>query len=306
MANAYKAAIATTPFKAAHIRSQRVLIPLALLALYFIWGSTYLAIGFLVQTFPPFYGAGVRFLGAGILLFAFLKARGAPWPSWREWAGAAIVGGLLLAGGNGFVSYAEQSVASGLTAVLIATVPLWAAVFARLWGQRPTRPEVIGLVVGFAGVGLLNAGTSLSAHPIGAIILILAAASWAFGSVWSRYLKLPAGVMSSATQMLAGGCILMVLGLISGEHVSRLPSQRGMWALLYLIFIGSLVAYVSYVYLLRTVRPTLATSYAYVNPAVAVGLGIVLNGERMTFAGGIALVVILAAVCLVVMGKRSQ
>jgi len=125
-------------------------VPLALLALYFIWGSTYLAIRFAVETFPPFFAASIRFLAAGLILMIILKLRGAPWPTWREWLGAAIVGAMLLAFGNGLVSFAETSVASGLAAVMIGTVPLWAAVFSTVWGQRPSRIETLGLVVGFA------------------------------------------------------------------------------------------------------------------------------------------------------------
>jgi drug/metabolite transporter (DMT)-like permease len=285
---------------------ERVAVPLALVSLYFIWGSTYLAIRFMVETFPPFYGASLRFLAAGLLLMAFVKARGAPWPSWKEWGGAAIVGALLLAFGNGLVTYAEQSIASGLAAVMIGTVPLWAAIFATLWGQRPSRLETAGLIVGFGGVGLLNAGTSLSAHPIGAIVVLVAAISWAFGSVWSRHLHLPAGLMSAAVQLVSGGVILVLMGAVTGEHLSRAPSMRSVWAMIYLAIAGSMVAYVAYVYLLKTVRPALATSYTYVNPAVAVVLGLALNGEPITLAGGIALAVILVAVGLVVAGRRAN
>jgi drug/metabolite transporter (DMT)-like permease len=279
-------------------------VPLALVALYFIWGSTYLAIRFMVETLPPFYAASSRFLIAGLLLMVFLKVRGVPWPARREWVGAAIVGTLLLATGNGLVSYSEQTIASGLAALLVGTVPLWAAIFATLWGQRPSRLEAAGLIVGFAGVGLLNAGTSLNAHPLGAIVCMVGATSWAFGSVWSRHLRLPAGLMSAAAQLVCGGTVLVLMGAVTGEHLSHAPSMRSVLATVYLAVIGSMVGYVAYVYLLKKVRPALATSNTYVNPAVAVVLGLALNGEPITPAGGVALAIILVAVGLVVMGRR--
>jgi drug/metabolite transporter (DMT)-like permease len=306
MADSYKLTARLAPTQtSAPLLSQRLAVPLALVALYFIWGSTYLAIRFMVETLPPFYGASSRFLIAGLLLMAFLKLRGTPWPARREWVGAAIVGTLLLAVGNGLVTYSEQTIASGLAAVLVGMVPLWAAIFATAWGHRPTRLETVGLIVGFAGVGLLNAGTSLNGHPLGAIICMVGALSWAFGSVWSRHLHLPAGLMSAAAQLVCGGTVLVLMGAVTGEHLSHAPALRSVLAMLYLAVVGSMVAYVAYVYLLKTVRPALATSYTYVNPAIAVILGLVLNGEPITFAGGIALAFILVAVGLVVMGRRK-
>jgi drug/metabolite transporter (DMT)-like permease len=307
MANSYNLTARVAPAaNTSPLLSERLAVPLALVSLYFIWGSTYLAIRFMVETLPPFYAASARFLVAGLILMAFLKLRGAPWPTRRQWAGAAAIGGLLLAAGNGLVTYSEQSIASGLAAVLVGTVPLWAAVFAALWGHRPTRLEATGLVIGFGGVALLNAGTSLNAHPLGAAICMVGAVCWAFGSVWSRYLQLPPGLMSAATQLVCGGTILLVIGAATGEHLSHAPATRSVLAMVYLAVMGSMVAYVAYVYLLKTVRPALATSYTYVNPAVAVVLGLVLNGEPITPAGGVALAIILVAVGLVVMGRKRQ
>jgi drug/metabolite transporter (DMT)-like permease len=307
MANSYNLTARIAPAeRVSPFLSERLAVPLALVALYFIWGSTYLAIRFMVESFPPFYAASARFLIAGVLLMAFLKLRGTPWPTRRQWAGAATVGALLLAGGNGLVTYSELTIASGLAALLIGTVPLWAAIFATLWGHRPSKLEAAGLIVGFGGVGLLNAGTSLNAHPLGAAICMVAAVSWAFGSVWSRHLQLPPGLMSAAAQLVCGGMILLVMGAVTGEHVSHVPAMRSVMAMIYLAVVGSMVAYVAYVYLLKTVRPALATSYTYVNPAVAVVLGFALNGEPITIAGGIALAVILVAVGLVVMGRRGK
>jgi drug/metabolite transporter (DMT)-like permease len=281
----------------------RLVVILALLGVYVIWGSTYLAIHFAVQTIPPFLQAGLRFALAGSILYAILRLRGEPNPTRQEWAGSALVGVLLLAGGNGLVSVAETSVASHLAALLIATVPIWAALFARVWGHIPTRREGVGLLLGFAGVGILNAGTSLHGNVLGMVTLLAAAASWALGSVWTPHLRLPRGLMASAAQQLCGGALLLVLSPLRGEHLHGMPGAASLWALLYLVVFGSIVAFSCYGYLLRRVRPALATSYAYANPAVAVLLGAALAGENVTASALLALVVIVAAVALVVIGR---
>ena len=283
----------------------RLGVVLALLAVYLIWGSTYLGIRVALEGFPPFLMAGVRFLIAGGVLYGALRARGAPAPSRAQWGGGALLGMLLLAGGNGGVTFAEQWVASGLAALGVATVPLWAALFAGLLGRWPGRVEWLGLALGFAGVVLLNLEGDLRAQPIGALILALAAASWAFGSVWSRRLALPDGLMASAVQMLAAGPALLLAGLISGERIASLPATRPLLALGYLI-VAALIAFSAYNYLLRRVRPALATSYAYVNPPVAVGLGVWLAGEQIGGSGLVAMVVILAGVALVMIGARRD
>ncbi|HEX6509102.1 MAG TPA: drug/metabolite exporter YedA [Chloroflexota bacterium] len=284
----------------------RLAIALALLGVYVIWGSTYLAIRFAVQTIPPFLQAGMRFILAGIILYVVLHARGAPHPSREQWVGAAIVGALLLLGGNALVSLAERSVASHLAALLVATVPIWAALFARLWGHTPSRLEAAGLLLGFVGVGILNVGSSLHGNVFGMVILLVAASSWALGSVWSPHLSLPTGMMASATEQLCGGAMILVIGLARGERVVVMPSARSLWALLYLVVMGSIVAFTCYSFLLQRVRPALATSYAYVNPIVAVILGAGLAGESVTGSTLVALVVILAAVALVVLGRTRD
>ncbi len=281
-------------------------IGLALLAVYVIWGSTYLAIREVLKGFPPFLGAGFRFLIAGAILYVFLRLRGAPTPSRRQWGGAAIVGLLLLVGGNGGVVFAEQYVASGVAALIVATVPLWAVLFARIWGRWPRRAEWAGLLVGFVGIVLLNLGGGLSATPLGAIILVLAASSWALGSVWSQHLSLPNGAMSSAVEMLAGGSVLVLLGLAHQERFAGPPPAVSLWALGYLIVFGSLVAFSAYGYLLKRVRPALATSYAYANPLVALLLGAALAGEQITGIEGLALVFILTGVVLVALARSKH
>lgn len=278
---------------------------LALLALYLIWGSTYLGIRIALGSFPPFLMAAIRFLIAGTSLFTFLRLRGAPAPAPRQWLGAALVGVLLLGGGNGGVTFSEQWVSSGLAAVWVATMPIWAALFGGLWGRWPSRIEWLGLILGFAGVGILNLEGNLRSNPVGAIALTVATMSWAFGSVWSRHLPLPSGPMASATEMLAGSAALFIASLATGERVTTTPTVQSTLAVLYLIVFGSLIAFSAYAYLLRRVRPTLATSYAYVNPMVAVGLGVGLGGEQITGVGLIAMLVILGGVALVALGKEK-
>ena len=280
----------------------RIGVILALLAVYFIWGSTYLGMRVALEGFPPFLLAGIRFLLAGGMLYLFLRVRGAPTPSRAQWAGAALIGVLLLTIGNGAVVFAVQWVATGLTAVGIGAVPLWAALFAGLWGRWPTRIEWLGLGLGFVGVMFLNLGGGLWASPLGAVALLIGAISWALGSVWSRHVSLPSGLMSSATQMLIGGGVLLLLSLSIREPMPSLHTARPLLAMAFLIFFGSLIGFCAYGYLLRRVRPALATSYAYVNPLVAVALGIALNGEHITIVGLLAMLAIIAGVGLVSLG----
>ncbi len=276
----------------------------ALGLLYVIWGSTYLAIAVAIEGFPPFLMAGIRFIVAGALLYPLLRLRGAPAPTAAQWRGAGIVGTLLLAGGNGGVAFAEQWVASGVAAVVIATTPIWTGLFAGVFGRWPSRVEWTGLALGLAGVVLLNTGADLRASPVGAVALILAAVCWAFGSAWSRHLSMPSGLMAVAAQLLVGGVALVLIGLAVGERLTAVPSARALWAFVYLIAAGSLVGYTAYIYLLGRVRPALATSYAYVNPVVAVALGALLAGERISVTTIVSMVVILAGVALVLLGRE--
>ncbi|HEY7349967.1 MAG TPA: drug/metabolite exporter YedA [Ktedonobacterales bacterium] len=295
---------AATP--AAPGRHNWLFIGLALLAVYVIWGSTYLAIRETLVGFPPFLGAGLRFLIAGSILYGFLRVRGAPNPNRRQWTGAAVVGGLLLVCGNGGVVFAEQSVASGVAALIVASVPLWAVLFARIWGRWPNGKEWIGLIVGFVGIIFLNLGGGLSATPIGAVTILLAAICWALGSVWSQHLTLPAGAMSSAAEMLVGGAALLGLGLVLNERFSGPPPPVAFWALAYLVVFGSLVGFSAYGYLLKRVRPALATSNAYANPLVALLLGAAFAGEQITAIELLALVFILTGVVLVALGREKR
>ncbi|EQM73694.1 drug/metabolite exporter YedA [Pseudomonas stutzeri] len=272
----------------------------AFLALYLIWGSTYFVIKLGVQAWPPMLLAGLRFVIAGTLMFGWLRWRGVPMPTAKEWRACAIVGFLLLSCGNGGVTIAEHlGVASAVAALAIATVPLFALLFGLIWGQRTTGLEWGGIVLGLVGIGLLNLGHNLQASPLGAVLVLLAAASWAFGSMWSRHLSLPSGAMASAAQMLIGGAVLLAGSLASGERLEQAPDAAGWFALAYLTLLGSIVAFSAYLHLLKHVRPAAATSYAYVNPVVAVLLGVTFAGERIGTEEWLAMTVIVSAVVLI-------
>lgn len=283
-------------------RPNRLGVVLALLALYLVWGSTYLGIRIAIESIPPLLMIGVRFVVAGGILYLVLRLRGVPAPNRSQWMGSAAIGVLLIGGGMGGVATAEQWVPSSVAAVCIATAPLWISLFAGLWGRWPVRAEWLGLVLGFVGVVLLNLGSGLWGNPLGAIILLISPMCWAFGSAWSHHLQLPTGLMASAAQMLIGGVFVTLLGLFLGQRITGLPSMQSLVALLYLITFGSLLAFSVYGYLLRSLRPALATSYAYVNPVVAVCLGVIFAGEHITLMTVGAMVVILVGVGLITLG----
>jgi len=279
-------------------------IALALMAVYLVWGSTYLAIRFALEGgYPPLLMAGLRFIAAGGLMYAALRLRGVPAPTRAQWPNVLAMGLLLLGLGNGLVCIAEQSVSSGLAAVAVASAPIWIALFAVIRGDRPSRIEWAGLAVGFAGVLWLNAGSSLTATPTGLIALLIAPLAWAFGSVWSRGRDLPSPFMAAAAQMLAGGVIILAAGLLVGERFTELPTLKGTLSVAYLTSFGSIIGFTAYVWLLHNVRPTLAGSYAYVNPAIAVLLGAWLANERFQVNDIGAMVVILVAVVAITLGR---
>ncbi|WP_374556255.1 drug/metabolite exporter YedA [Thermomonas sp.] len=282
-------------------------VALALGAVYLIWGSTYLAIRFALEGgFPPFLLGGTRFLVAGGLMFAVLRWRGVPVPTRAQWANAAVMGGLMLLLGNGMVNLAETKVSSGLAAVTVASAPLWMAVFAAMRGHRPTRLEMVGLGIGFVGVVWLSTGGSLTGAPLGLVALLVASVSWSFGSIWSRGRDLPSPFMSSAAQMLCGGVLMAVVGLGLGERLHGVPTAHAIGAFWYLVVMGSLVGFSAYIWLLHHVRPALAGSYAYVNPAIAVALGAWLAHERFGMRELVAMGVILAGVVAITLAKAAK
>ena len=286
------------------MKSDRARVLVCLAALYVIWGSTFLCIRVALATFPPLLMAGLRFVAAGGLLFAVLQARGHALPTAREWRSSLLIGTLLVCA-NGCVAVAEQWVSSGVAAVAIASVPLWAALFAGLWGRWPSSKEWIGLGIGLAGVAFLQSGGELQASHAGAAVLTLSTVSWALGSIWSRRLALPKGLIASAAQMLSGGVVLLAFSLLRGDRLGPL-ALGPLAAFAYLVVFGSIVGYSAYGYLLGHVRPALATSYAYVNPVVAVGLGAGLAHERIAPSALGALALILGGVALVALQRAPR
>jgi drug/metabolite transporter (DMT)-like permease len=278
---------------------QSLLIVLALFCTYFIWGSTYLAIRFGIESFPPFLMGGIRFTVAGVVLFVVMRYLGAAMPSGREWLGAGVVGLLLPALGNGTVCYVQQTISSSVAALSIATAPIWMAIFSSIWGHKITLKEWLGIAIGLAGIVLLNLGGSFEGDFTSAFLLIFAAASWSFGSVWGKHLAMPAGLMGAACQMLVGGLALLLASAYAGEAWPQQVSPKSWGALLFLIVLGSLIAYSAYQYLLKTVRPLVASSNTFVNPIVAFAVGIWWAGEHVTMIEMAALGVILIGVFLV-------
>lgn len=278
----------------------------ALLTVYIVWGSTYFAIRIALESFAPFWLMGSRFLVAGAVLFVWLKWRGVPSPSWRQWRDGAAVGVLLLGGGMGMVAVAEQYVSSGMTAVFIASSPLMFAVWGGLFGDWPTRLQWVGIAAGFMGALLLASGSEFSAHPVGVLALIGAISCWTLGSVLSqKKLKLAPGAMGFASEMLAGGIFLTIAAWLSGEDFSAPLSGNALLAWLYLITAGSLVAFSAYMYLLSKVPHALASSYAYVNPVIAVILGSLFAGEAIGLREAVAMTVILGSVILLMRAKSD-
>jgi drug/metabolite transporter (DMT)-like permease len=279
----------------------------ALLACYVIWGSTYLAIRFTLVSLPPFLGMGTRFLAAAGLLTAYLLWRGKDaWPTAVEWRNAFVVGSLMLGGGMGLCAAAEQHIGSGLIAAFVAVTPLLVSGWGLLFGQRPSRLELAGMAVGLAGVLLLLRGASFSASPAGIACIAGATAAWSLGSVLSTTrLPLARGPMGFASEMLCGGAVLMLVSLALGEHVSAPVAPLAAFSWLYLVVFGSLIAFSAYLYLLGHASPSVATSYAFVNPVIALLLGVVAGAESVSRAEWIACAVILAGVVLVFRGKSS-
>ena len=287
--------------------SGRVLLAFA--AIYVLWGSTYLGIRYAVETLPPFLMAGTRHLTAGILLYVWNRFRGEPRPRLRDWGVAAAIGALMLLGGNGLVSWAEQRVPSGLAALIVASVPLWMTVLEAVQKRRTPRGPVIGgLVLGLAALVWLVApgrfGGNGHVDPLGAAALLLAALCWAVGSLYSRVAKLPVSTfLAIAMEMIAGGLILWSAGLATGEgarlHVESV-SVRSLLALGYLIVFGSLAGFSAYMWLLRVTTPARVSTYAYVNPIVAVLVGWAVAGEAVTLRTAIATLGIVAAVAIII------
>lgn len=290
----------------AEIIPNRARLLAAFAAIYLIWGSTYLAIRFAIETMPPFLMAGTRFLIAGTILYLWMLRRGVAPPTSIQWRAAAVIGGLLMLGGNGGVVWAEQRVPSSLAALMVATVPLWMALLNWVWqnGPRPEGRLGLGLALGFSGILLLIGPSELMGSQridlAGAAALLISTLSWATGSLYSRRAPLPtAPLLATAMQMLGGGALMAIVSALLGEwsHVDwGAISLRSLLAYSYLIVFGSLIAFSAYVWLLRVTTPARVATYAYVNPLIAVILGWALGGEPLTLRTVLAAAVIIAAV----------
>jgi len=286
------------------MKPDRARVVLALAALYLIWGSTFLAIRIALGGIPPLMIAGARYVIAGALLYFYARARGLPHPTRVQWRSALIVGTLLVVG-NACVVVAEQWVSSGLAAVTLASMPLWIALVAGLFGKWPTGGEWTGLAIGLFGVAVLQTAGDLRASPAGALMLVLSCATWSLGSILGSRLPLPRGLMSSAAQMVVGGAVVLAVSALRGERLTAVPPLSALAALAYLIVFGSIIAYTAYQFLLTTVRPALAASYAYVNPLVAVVLGAIVFGEQVAPRAIFALILILGGVALLALRSSS-
>jgi drug/metabolite transporter (DMT)-like permease len=281
------------------------LLMLCLAATWLVWGSTYLAIKLALTSFPPFFQMGTRFLFAGVLLLAWMRWRGAAWPSRAQWRNALIVGALMLGGGMGGTAYAEMSVGSGLVVAFIAVVPLMIAALNLFWGVRPGRLEAIGIVLGLAGVLMLTQGAGFQASPAGLAAIATACVTWSIGSVLSqRTLPLAPGAMGFASEMVCGGAVLMVLAGLRGEAPVWPPRPVAVAAWLYLVVFGSLIAFNAYMVLLARASAGVASSYTFVNPVIAMLLGMAFAGESVTPFEWAAVSVVLAGVLLLLVRSK--
>lgn len=291
-------------------------------SVYIIWGSTYLAIRFAIETIPPFLMAGTRFLIAGGILYLIRRFMGDQAPLRNEWRSAILIGTFLLVGGNGGVVWAQQYVLSGMTALLIGSAPLWMVLIDLLHpsGHRPNRWAVFGLLLGFIGISLLIGQDQLfhrgaNIDLIGAFVLMGASLSWAIGSLYSRQASLPSSpLLWTAMEMLAGGAGLFLLGILTGElpkiNLSGISFQS-FAGFIYLILFGSWIGLTSYTWLLRNAPTPLVSTYAYVNPVVAVLLGHLIAGEPVTIYTVIAAAIIIGSVALIsisqqILSKRGK
>ena len=291
---------------AEHAHASPARVALGFAAVYILWGSTYLGIRFAVASIPPLLMAGTRFFAAGCLLYALVRLKGAPRPTPVHWRSAAVLGGLLLLGGNGLVSIAEQTVPSGIAALIVAAVPFFMVLLSAAEKRTPPKLSVLaGLVLGIAGLAILvlPGGSAGHADFFGVGLLIAACLSWAVGSLYAPRAQLPASTfLGVAMEMIAGGVLLWLVGLATGEggalHLAAVTSKSAL-ALAYLTVFGSLLGFSSYVWLLKVTTPARASTYAFVNPVIAVILGWALAGETLTPRIALAGAIIVAAVCII-------
>jgi drug/metabolite transporter (DMT)-like permease len=288
----------------------------AMVVVYIFWGSTYLAIRYAVETIPPFLMAGTRFLVAGSILYAWRRLAGDRGPTKKQWITTAVIGALLLFGGNGMLSWAEQMVPSGVSALLIGAVPLWMTLIEALrpGGRRPNLAGMVGLAIGFGGIVLLvgpslAGGSKADLHPLGITILLVAALSWSLGSIYSRHADLPSSsLLGTGMEMLAGGVVLYLVGTLAGEWRSFAlgnVSLRSWLGLAFLTIFGSMITFSAYAWLLRATPLPLVSTYAYVNPLIAILLGSLFASEVLSARILIAALVIIGSVVLINIPRRT-
>ncbi len=289
---------------------QKLRVAMALFALYFFWGGTYIGMRVAIESFPPFLMAGIRFVSAGLVLFSLARYQGAGMPDRRQWLNAGIVGALLLLGGNGIVAWAEKTVPSGIAALILATVPIW-IVLMNWIGKGKTKPNmgiITGILLGMVGIAIMVIRPGSTADGgkisiIGLLALVFAAFSWSVGSLLSRSIRLPdSAIQSTGMQMLTGGTLLLGASVFAGDWaVFNLQSitGRSLIALFYLISCGSIIGYSAYIWLLKNAEPTWVSTYAFVNPVVAVFLGWLIAGETLSVNTAVAALIIIAAVVII-------
>lgn len=288
----------------------------ALIALYIVWGSTYLAIRFAVETIPPFLHSGLRFLISGLILVLWRRAAGDKMPTRIQWRSLAIIGTLLLLGGNGLVGFAEQRIASGIAALIVGTVPLWLVLIEALrpGGGKPTWQALLGLIVGFSGIYLLIGPSELTGDlqfdTVGTVAVIFASFFWSLGSIYSRNAELPeSALMMTGGEMLAGSVLIFLVSFLMGEWntftVAQVSTQSWL-ALIYLITFGSMIGFVAYIWLLQNAPISLVATYAYVNPLVAVLLGAWLASEPLTPRILVAAGIIIGSVVFINWARQTK
>lgn len=291
------------------------LIAGCLFATWFVWGSTYLAIKWALLSFPPFFQMGTRFVAAGLLLGAWAAWRGAPWPTRSEWFSAGVLGALMLLGGYGLTALAQTSVSSGLVVAFIAVVPALVALLQLPYGIRPTRLEAGGIALGLLGVALLASGQGFAASLPGLLAISGACLTWCLGTVWAlqglpqrlggRSLKLAPGAAGYASQMLAGGLLLMGMAWALGETPRWPPDTRALLSWAYLVVAGSLLGFSAYMLLLQRTSASLASSYTYVNPVIGLLLGVALDNEVVTPLEWAAAALTVLGVVLLLRGRKA-
>lgn len=302
---------AVLPLSTAPLRASSPLILACLAATWLIWGSTYLAIKWALVSFPPFFQMGTRFVAAGLLLGVFARWRGAAWPTRSEWLSAFVLGALLLGGGYGATAWAQVSVSSGLVVAFIAVVPALVALFQWPYGVRPSRLEGAGIALGLLGVLLLTRGQGFGASLPGLLAITLACTTWSLGSVWAKHglpggrrLLLAPGAAGYASQMLAGGLLLLAGSWLVGEQPVLPPGARALACWAYLVVAGSLIGFSAYMVLLQRTSTGLASSYTFVNPLIGMALGVVLGGEVVSGQEALAAGVIAGGVLLLLAARR--